>query len=30
MAVFCKPFTKADIKYFDVSEAEAAKAWIVE
>ena len=28
MATFCKPFTKASIKYFDVSEAAAAKAWL--
>ena len=28
MAVFCKPFTKASIKYFDVSESAAAKAWL--
>lgn len=28
MAVFCKPFTKASIKYFDLSEAAAAKAWL--
>ena len=30
MAVFCKPFTKAEIKYFDVAEADAARAWVVE
>jgi len=30
MAMFCKPFTSAKIKYFDVSEMEAAKTWIAE
>ena len=30
MAMFCKPFTKAAINYFDLSEADAARAWIVE
>ncbi len=30
MAVFCKPFTTAKIRYFDVSEASAAEAWIHE
>ena len=28
MAVFCKPFTKASVRYFDVSEIEAARSWI--
>ena len=28
MATFCKPFTSATIKYFDVSEIEAARKWI--
>lgn len=28
MAIFCKPFTTAEIRYFDVSEREAAEAWI--
>ena len=28
MAVFCKPFTKAVVRYFDVSEADEAKSWI--
>jgi hypothetical protein len=30
MAVICKPFTMAKIRYFDASELEAAKAWIAE
>ncbi|ADG69293.1 UspA domain protein [Planctopirus limnophila DSM 3776] len=29
MAAFCKPFTGASIKYFDISKLEEAKAWIV-
>ena len=28
MAVFCKPFTSAQIRYFDRTEAQAARAWI--
>ena len=28
MAVFCKPFTTAKIRYFDVSKAEEAREWI--
>ncbi len=28
MAVFCKPFTSADIRYFDVSEQAEARHWI--
>ncbi len=28
MAVFCKPFTTADIRYFDVSELAEARHWI--
>jgi len=28
MAVFCKPFTTATIRYFDRSEVEEADAWI--
>ncbi len=28
MASFCKPFTKATIKYFDLSERDAAMAWL--
>jgi hypothetical protein len=30
MAALCKPFSKADVRYFDASEAEAAWAWIGE
>jgi SpoIIAA-like len=30
MATFCKPFTAAKIRYFDVSEASAASAWLAE
>ncbi len=30
MAVFCKPFTGAKLRYFDVSDASAADAWIRE
>lgn len=28
MAVFCRPFTSAEIKYFDHSEVESARQWI--
>jgi hypothetical protein len=28
MAKICRPFTSAEIKYFDVSESSAAAAWI--
>ena len=28
MAKVCKPFTMAKIKYFDVSEIDAAKTWV--
>lgn len=28
MAVFCKPFTKAKVKYFNIDDLEAARAWI--
>ena len=28
MAIFCKPFTTARLKYFDSSELEEARAWI--
>lgn len=28
MAVFCKPFTKAKIEYFDVADRAKAKAWV--
>ena len=30
MAVFCKPFTTAKIRYFDVSKADEAYVWIHE
>jgi len=30
MAMFCKPFTTAKTKYFDVSEADVAETWICE
>ena len=30
MAVFCKPFTSAKIKYFDVSKVDDAREWIRE
>jgi hypothetical protein len=30
MAKVCKPFTLAKLRYFDVSELEAAKAWLGE
>ncbi len=30
MAVFCKPFTKATIRYFDEAKAGGAFAWIHE
>jgi hypothetical protein len=30
MAALCKPFSKAEVRYFDASEAEAAWAWIGE
>ena len=30
MAVFCKAFTTADIRYYDLSQREDAEAWIVE
>lgn len=28
MAVFCRPFTKAEVRYFDRSEVDEARAWI--
>ncbi len=28
MAVFCKPFTSAKVKYFDHADADAARVWI--
>ncbi|MCE9604858.1 MAG: STAS/SEC14 domain-containing protein [Planctomycetia bacterium] len=30
MALVCKPFTMAKIRYFDVAELEAAKTWLAE
>ena len=30
MSVFCKPFTTAKIRYFDISEADQADDWIRE
>ncbi len=30
MAMVCKPFTMAKIRYFDASEIEAAKKWLAE
>jgi len=30
MAVFCKPFTTATVKYFDTSKADEARQWIEE
>jgi hypothetical protein len=30
MAVVCKPFTMAKIRYFDAAQVEAAKAWLSE
>jgi hypothetical protein len=30
MAAFCKPFTGAKIRYFDVKESAAAREWIAE
>jgi hypothetical protein len=30
MATFCKPFTSATIRYFDVAQAAAARAWVEE
>ncbi|QDV50715.1 SpoIIAA family protein [Gimesia fumaroli] len=30
MANFCKPFTTAKIKYFDIADTDAAKTWIAE
>ena len=30
MAIFCKPFTTAKIRYFDQSEIEAARQWLAE
>lgn len=30
MAVFCKPFTSASVRYFDVGQREEAQQWIAE
>jgi hypothetical protein len=30
MAAVCKPFTLAQVRYFDVSGIEAARAWLAE
>ncbi len=30
MATLCKPFTKADVTYFDITEIELARAWLRE
>jgi len=30
MALLLKPFTKAKVKYFDISQSDAAKRWITE
>jgi hypothetical protein len=30
MATFCKPFTKATIRYFDHVEADQARTWLGE
>ena len=30
MAIFCKPFTKAKIRYFDHADAAAARKWLDE
>lgn len=30
MAIFCKPFTKAMVRYFDQAEAAAARKWLSE
>lgn len=30
MAIFCKPFTKAAVKYFDHSDAKQAREWLDE
>ena len=30
MAAFCKPFTKATIRYFDLAEATGAQTWLAE
>jgi hypothetical protein len=30
MAMFCKPFTTAKLRYFDQSEIDQARAWLAE
>ncbi len=30
MATLCKPFTKADVQYYDVADMELARAWLRE
>lgn len=30
MAIFCKPFTKAEVRFFDSSTAEQARTWLGE
>lgn len=30
MALFCKPFTMAEVRYFDVAERDRAEAWLRE
>jgi hypothetical protein len=30
MAVFCKPFTKATVRYFDHADAAEARKWLME
>lgn len=30
MSVFCRPFTTAKIKYFDIAQVEQAREWVVE
>ncbi len=30
MASFCKPFTKAQIRYFDIAQIEDARKWVAE
>ena len=29
MAPFCQPFTKAEVRYFDLSEADEARTWLM-
>lgn len=30
MAAFCKPFTRATVRYFDETRADEARAWVLE